>query len=358
MRAPGIAQVRTKLAKMWSRSQPVGLILLYHRVADLEADPQLLAVGVQRFAEQMAHLSQRYEAVTLQEMIRRRSTHSWADRPLVAVTFDDGYADNLANAKPALETAHIPATVFVASGYMGGEQPFWWDELESIFLRPSSLPEILPLSVGGQMRKWALGRDAVYDDAQWIANRRWDVLCRENPTRRHQLYRELCAVLKPMAEADRERALCAIRSWAGHQSARASCPRILTQQEVRTLASGPWVDVGAHTESHPVLAHLPLGGQREEIGRCKERLQSVLSRPVTSFAYPYGTRGDYTADTTALVKEEGYSLACSNYPERVTQDTDIYQLPRFVVRNWDTDRFQTMLESWWQGKTGAEGHAH
>lgn len=354
----GIAQVRTRLAKLWSRSQPVGLILLYHRVADLEADPQLLAVGVQRFADQVAHLAQQYEVVTLHELIRRRSTHSDAKRPLVAVTFDDGYADNLANAKPALESAHVPATVFVASGYMGGAQQFWWDELESILLRPSSLPEILRLSVGGQTREWALGQDAVYDDAQCIATRGWDVLCREDPSRRHQLYRELCAVLRPMAEADRERTLCTIRSWAGHQSSTASSHRILTQQEVRTLASGPWVDVGAHTESHPVLARLPLGAQREQIGRCKERLQTVLSHPVTSFAYPYGTRADYTSDTIALVKEQGYSLACSNYPERVTRDTDVYQLPRFVVRNWDKNKFHTMLESWWQGRTGEEGHAH
>jgi len=353
-----MARVRAGLAKLSSRSQPVGLILLYHRVADLEGDPQLLAVEVQRFADQMAHLSWRYEVVTLHELIRRRSTHSDARRPLVAVTFDDGYADNLVNAKPALESAHVPATVFVASGYMEGEQQFWWDELESIFLRPSSLPEVLPLSVDGEMREWVLGRDTVYDDAQCIAYRGWNVLCREDPTRRHQLYRALCALLRPMAEADRERTLCTIRSWAGYLHATASSHRILTPQEVRTLASGPWVEVGAHTESHPVLARLPLGAQREEIGRCKERLQSVLSCPVTSFAYPYGTMADYTADTTALVKEEGYSLACSNYPERVTRDTDVYQLPRFVVRNWDQDRFRTMMESWWQGTIGEEAHAY
>ena len=67
----------------------------------------------------------------------------------MALTFDDGYADNLINAKPLLERYGIPATVFVASGYVGAKDPFWWDRLQHVFLEPGVLPRKLGIAVNG-----------------------------------------------------------------------------------------------------------------------------------------------------------------------------------------------------------------
>jgi peptidoglycan/xylan/chitin deacetylase (PgdA/CDA1 family) len=47
----------------------------------------------------------------------------------VALTFDDGYSDNLRQARPILEVAGVPATVFLTTGRIGGSEEFWWDEL-------------------------------------------------------------------------------------------------------------------------------------------------------------------------------------------------------------------------------------
>jgi peptidoglycan/xylan/chitin deacetylase (PgdA/CDA1 family) len=104
-----------------------------------------------------------------------------------------------------------------------------------------------------------------------------------------------------------------------------------------------------------VLAGLPLAAQRTEIASSKQCLEALVGRPVTTFAYPYGTRADYSTDTATLVKEEGFAVACSNYPETVTRTSDVYQLPRFVVRDWTQERFASTLAAWWDAR---EGDAH
>jgi peptidoglycan/xylan/chitin deacetylase (PgdA/CDA1 family) len=80
----------------------------------------------------------------------------------VVITFDDGYADNLHNAKPLLERYDIPATVFVTTGHIGHEREFWGDELDRLLLQPSTLPELLGLSINGSPYQWELGEVAHY----------------------------------------------------------------------------------------------------------------------------------------------------------------------------------------------------
>ena len=78
-------------------------------------------------------------------------------RPLV-VTFDDGYADNLYNAKPLLERYEIPATIFLTSGCIGQNREFWWDELDRMLLQPKTLPRALHLNIDGTTHDWDLGK--------------------------------------------------------------------------------------------------------------------------------------------------------------------------------------------------------
>ena len=127
---------------------------------------------------------------------------------------------------------------------------------------------------------------------------------------------------------------------------------MLTRDDLRSLASGRWVDIGAHTVSHPVLAGLPLPSQRREISSSKHQLETVIGKPVSSFAYPYGTRADYTEETASLVQEEGFALACANYPDTVVAPSDAYQLPRFVVRDWTEEQFAGHVSAWWEGREG------
>src|SRR5206468_8270348 len=113
------------------RHAPV--ILMFHRIAQPVCDPWGLAVAPALFAEQMQLLRERWIALSLPELVNRLHQGT-LPRRAVAVTFDDGYVDNLEVAKPILERAGVPATVFLATGYVDKRSEFWWDELARMIL--------------------------------------------------------------------------------------------------------------------------------------------------------------------------------------------------------------------------------
>ena len=232
---------------------PRALILLYHRVSDLDSDPQLLSVSSRRFAAQLEHISRSYRVVALQRLTELMQHEPDSLDRCVVVTFDDGYADNLLKAKPLLESYSVPATVFVASGYLGTSEEFWWDELDRLLLQPSTLPPQLHLRINGVEHKYELGPHSSYTRNDGVRHRAWNVLQRETPTVRHRIYRELCTALKPLSQGERSTALDELRTWAGKDCHGRHSHRCLSPMEVTQLGSSELIEVGAHSVSHPVL---------------------------------------------------------------------------------------------------------
>ena len=323
------------------------LILLYHRVARLKSDPWGLAVTPGRFAEHLRVLRKHARPMQLAELPLALRDGRLPDRSVV-VTFDDGYADNLHNAKPLLERHDVPATVFVASGFVGRNREFWWDELARLLLRPGTLPDRLSLSVDGVAHQWELGEAAKYTVEEFRRHRGWRAWNR-NPTPRHSLYISLCDLLRPISEEERQRKLDELRGWVIGAPERRPNHRPLSSGEISRLRQGGLVEVGAHTVTHPVLSTLPPASQRREIAKSKARLEQILGRPVTSFAYPYGKPHDYTAETIDIVRRTGFGCVCSTFAGVVRLSSDPFQLPRVYVRNWDGDRLAQRLGKWFDG---------
>ena len=342
----GIATLQQAARRLRDRFRPAPLILLYHRVADLPSDPQLLSVTPEHFKEHLEILGNNAHPMALGEMVRALRDNKLPYRA-VAVTLDDGYADNLLNGKPLLERYDIPATVYVTSGYLDANREFLPDVLERLILQPNRLPHELCLTLEGRTHQWEIGDGTHYNsEDESKRNCAWHVLKTETPTPRQQLYRSLCQLLYTLPVRDQRTALDALMVWAGAESGCRPTHRALTPDEVRLLAKDGLVEVGSHTVEHPALSALSVTAQRDEIGRSKIRLEEILGHPVTSFAYPYGTRSDYTAETVKIVREAGYDHACSNFEGLVRQDTDPWQLPRYLVRDWDGEEFARRLKEW------------
>lgn len=341
---------RLRQTVRWPGSQPERkvLVLLYHRVAELHSDPWLLAVTPRHFAEHLEVLPQHTRPIGLRQLSRALLDGGNLPDRSVVVTFDDGYADNLHNAKPLLERYDVPATVFLTAGYVGHEREFWWDELDRLLLQPGALPESLSLTVNGSTYRWELGEAAHYgEEASW-RHRRWRAW-EEAPSPRHSLYYSLWELLHPMTEGERQRVLHELRGWAGVEPAGRPSHHPLSLEEAVALARGGLVEVGAHTVTHPVLSTLPPASQRDEVLGSKARLEEILDRPVTSFAYPHGSKSDYTAETVGIVREAGFACSCSNFRGLVERSTDPFQLPRAHIQDWDGNKFAKRLSRWFGG---------
>ena len=141
-----VRRLRTLAGRLAGRRGSPGVVLMYHRVASDLVDPWRLCVSPTNFGAQLEVLADRYRVVTLRELVAARG--STGERPSVAITFDDGYADNLHAAAPLLVRQGLPATFFLTSGTLGSEREFWWDELDQLLLQPGALPAHLDLALG------------------------------------------------------------------------------------------------------------------------------------------------------------------------------------------------------------------
>jgi len=268
-------------------------------------------------------------------------------RRAVVITFDDGYSDNLHEAKPLLERYDAPATVFITTGKIDGLSEFWWDELEALVLQSPALPNPLTLRVSNKLHSWEW--DARQSDCSvGESDRRWNVAMNGSPTPRHRLYRELAVALREVDETVRESVLQHLSRMAGVPRHVRPTHRTLRPEELILLATGGLVEVGAHSATHSVLALQPHDVQRQEVVGSKTRLEEILGKPVLTFAYPFGTQTDYTPETVAIVRQAGFDCACSNFGGIVGRNSDLFQLPRALVRDWDGDAFAQRLDQWFE----------
>jgi len=324
------------------------LVLIYHRVAELERDPQLLAVTPEHFDEQMRMLAQSHNVIPLTDLLDTLRSRRVPDRA-VAVTFDDGYADNLTTAEPILASHGIPATVFVSSGYVLDPREYWWDELERILLGPGTLPELIELRVDGAEFTVRLEDFTAYPQDAADQHQGWTVL--DSPTTmRQRAYLDLCGFVRPLATDARNEVLRQLRTAAGTELVVRPTHRPLTDRETRELDSRSLVEVGAHTANHPVLAQRTPNEQRGEILTDRDSLATICARSMRTFSYPYGGLTDYTDETVEIVRDAGFVGACSNHPGIVKPWTDAYRLPRNLVRDWGAQELSARLKRWFDGQ--------
>jgi peptidoglycan/xylan/chitin deacetylase (PgdA/CDA1 family) len=284
-----IRLIRNRLRRpQQSRGQAV--ILMYHSISSGRPDPWRLCVDPDRFAEQLRMLRDRFRVVSLPEVRAALAAGEGLSRS-VAVTFDDGYRDNLLVAKPILEEHGLPATVFVTTGYVDSDRDFWWDELEAF--------------------------------------------CASAGVASRDLWQELQA----MTHEERAGRLDAL--WASIHMQRPSSSLTLSADELQRLADGGLVAVGAHTVTHPHLSSLPVPAQRHEIGASRTYLSEIVGRPVEDFCYPHG---DFSPETSALVRSAGFETACTTHASPVTRKTSRFELPRIQVSNWDAETLGRELE--------------
>ena len=327
-----------------TRKTPSALLFVYHRIAEEVCDPWGLCVTPKRFDEHLRILKKFTRVIPLRQLTAFLADGDASETSAV-ITFDDGYADNLYSACPLLARHELPATLFVVSNYIGEQIEFWWDELERLLLQPGTLPDSFELDIQGSVLRAALGETKIYSKDSYLSNHTWRAW-ETPPTPRHALYYSLWKHLRPLPVADRERALDKLRGWAGMDARGRESRRVFSTSELSAVSKAGLIEIGCHTMSHPQLSLLPVATQRDEVRGCKQSLEALVGNAMTSFAYPYGGSEDFTAETADVVRQSGFSVACSTLGGGVNLNSDVFRLPRIPVDNWSGAEFEKKLSAW------------
>lgn len=333
------------LASIWKffkKPRPGALVLMYHRVEAVQQDPWDLCVSPENFSEHLQVLEKDYQVVTMNELVKRMEAKENLDR-LVAITFDDGYLDNYTNAKPLLAKYKSAASFYLTSAFEN-KHPYWWDELESIILNSESLPGTFFLTIHeGTEHTFSPGNDATLTPVIIQQNADWRY-GKPLTNQRLKIYYEIWALLKTMSVAEQKRILIDLKKNLGITAVKT--PPLMTLVQVAELARSPLFEIGSHTVNHPALGTLSREEQQEEIFQNKQLLQTILSKPVTGIAFPYG---HYNEDTPSVVKSLSFGYAVTTEESPVYSEHSLYEIPRFQVKNMDGSSFQKELTKWLKG---------
>jgi peptidoglycan/xylan/chitin deacetylase (PgdA/CDA1 family) len=305
---------------------------MYHRIADEPIDYFRLAVSPACFEEQLHVLRRTRHPLPLAHFVRDLVAGTLSPNA-VALTFDDGYVDNLVAGKPRLAAADIPATVFLATGYIDCPERFWWDELARLFLLETG-PQRFEIVIRGKAMQFDFGTESpAREDGSTPA---------AQLTRRQSALWCLRQALLLLEDEERRSVMTKIRFRFGGRDCRSRLGRAMTGEEVRALVTDGLVTIGAHTVTHPVLVGLQPAARHREISGSKLSCEALIGGSVTGFAYPYG---DFDANARETVKATGFTFACSTRYGPAAVRSDIFALPRIHVLNWGGDVFERALRS-------------
>jgi peptidoglycan/xylan/chitin deacetylase (PgdA/CDA1 family) len=308
-------------------------VLMYHRVASEPHDPWNLCVNPDRFAEQMEVIA-RFDARIDLAALARADGYDRQGRRL-AVTFDDGYIDNIIRALPVMEQFEIPATFFVVAGALGRNREFWWDGLERAILWAGSLPDTLAIDLSGRVFEFELKEE---DDffPEWRADQH------DAQTSRQKLFLALWAEIVKLAPDEQDDAVDRLLVWAKKPIDAALDRVAASAEDIARLADHPLIRIGSHTVNHASLPDLPAGTQCDEIERGHGILEELLGRRIDRFCYPYGR---YNDSARQIVKGLNVDFACTSREGVVTNRSDRLALPRMQVCNLDGECFTRWLQS-------------
>jgi len=286
-------------------------IVIYHRVLP-EAD-HFLGEGsdISSFDQQLRYLTRNFNVLSLSEAIESLRKATLPARA-VCITFDDGYADNAEIALPLLEKYGVPATFFVATGFLDGGR-MWNDTVIESF-------------------RSARGNTI---DLRGIGLEKYDVASLEQ---RRQVLFKVIDQLKYLEPTTRQ---VQVDKLAEIIAAELPDDLMMTSAQVKLLHDHG-MEIGGHTVNHPILASTDAATARTEIREGKARLETITGAPVRFFAYPNGKPGrDYLPIHVEMMSQLGFEAAVSTAWGAARHGDDLFQLPRFTP--WDQKEWAYVL---------------
>jgi peptidoglycan/xylan/chitin deacetylase (PgdA/CDA1 family) len=281
-------------------------ILRYHAVCELDAGYATpgICVSPGAFEQHVAYLAANYHVLSLPDAVASLQRGVTLPHNAVVITFDDGYADNLAAAR-TLQRYGLTATFYLTAGCLAGGAPFWPAELRglvmaiagpAIALRLNGTTVTVPIS-SGQERMAAISR--------------------------------LTKMFKSHPIPVREELRDQLRTLAG--SVETTSPMLTWSQVAEMHRMG--MVMGSHTMTHPNLPSAGPADAWREISESKSTLERELGVPVTMFSYPNGGAERYvTSEVARLVRDAGFNAATTSTNAFAGPESDLFALERVQVQ--------------------------
>lgn len=282
-------------------------LLTYHRIIErLDEDPYRSGMSVRagRFRAQLEWLARRFDVRTVGDALRTLRADAVGPRPLLSITFDDGYLDNLRVAAPILRAVGLPASFYVTVGGLDAPRPFWWDRVTHAVRTgtrrtPLSSEE---LQLPGEPRRWSTA-----------------------PMSRGELVDALLAELWRLPEHAVSPAVSAIeRALDADPAPGPTLPPRMDRDQVRALHAQGF-EIGAHSVDHVNLCLRDPVGMRAEMVGSRSELEQTLAAPVPGFAYPGGRLDDPVVECARAC---GFEYALTTLAGTNRADTDPMRLRR------------------------------
>jgi peptidoglycan/xylan/chitin deacetylase (PgdA/CDA1 family) len=251
-----------------------------------------------------SHIARNFEPVTLSQIVDAIEGRTTLPDNAITVTVDDGYR-NFLNGQPVFKKHGVPVTLYAVAGFAAGQLWLWPDQVEfGVEHSPRTALHVA------------------------LANGSMD-LPLDTPEARGASLSRLLDVLKGMPNRERKAFmqgfgnLCGVEIPAAPPAGREA----LTGDELRAL-SADGVEIGCHTETHPILSRVEDTAELErEIAGAKQHLEELTRIPIRHFCYPNGRAIDINSDVLRLVRDAGYLSAVT-----CTWGLDTTAAERFQIR--------------------------
>lgn len=247
------------------------LNVMYHGVVHDDStwfSPRHLTA--RKFEEQLIYLKKSFRIVPLAEAFRMRELGIRPTRHTITLSFDDGYLNNLDVALPIIEKHRVPVTFFLvgACAESEGDRLLWPDLIAA--LSHSGINRVSVL--GGEYRdqvETTRGTWLIEDLKNAMPSDRDAAL--KDLEERHRL-REVLEHIDPLV-------------W-----------KLMGPDQVRSMASSPWVELGSHGHAHYNLGSVPLETAVRDLSRSKTALEQLTGSPLESLAFPDGSYSEAVKD--------------------------------------------------------------
>jgi peptidoglycan/xylan/chitin deacetylase (PgdA/CDA1 family) len=277
------------------------LVLGWHNIDPTPFYPADPGAGRRGFERQLAAIDRLGTVVPLSEAVDTLAAGGELPPRAVALTFDDGYADWLDAAVPALDRRGMHGTFFLVSDILSGRIGAWWEELADAFARVTA------------------------SSLEW-AGRTHDL---STPAARRAAQDALKDELKLVDRATRVEAVARIAERIAPPPPPRP-PMFLDWDGARALAATGH-GIGSHTVTHPILSREDEGTQRHELTASRRALEEGLGQTVDLLAYPNGNAGDYDERTMSVARGAGYRAAVTTRPGLVGPNEPPFAMHRIVL---------------------------